>query len=385
MPPTRTRDPAIAGEGSVSADAESKSNEDASPKHWRRKKDPIPGVSKLKAAIRQTRRLLAKDKLAADVRVETERRLKSLETDLANAQVAKKERNLAVRYHRVKFFGAFYRIYVVDLAELRQDRQKLTRKIKQTKKQLAADDLSRKARKSLESILFELRVDVHYVLNYPKTEKYISLFPPEVRHTPGAYPVHSVTSEEKTITDARREELRDWIRPKMQAGEMSAEPETLHADGESRSSKKEANELNGKGKAKKGGEKGKEAMEDADEDEDEDEEEDDSGGSEGEDVDMQNVEDDSESEPEPEPVQVKAKSKTKLDPASGQAKSKITKPSKEPLKTEKVAKPEKKAPKPEKKIARPEKKVAKSERQAAKPEKKVSTIEADDFFGSDSN
>lgn len=45
------------------------------------------------------------DDLAADVRVETERRLKSLQKDLENAEIANKERGLAVRYHKVKFFG----------------------------------------------------------------------------------------------------------------------------------------------------------------------------------------------------------------------------------------------------------------------------------------
>jgi len=45
------------------------------------------------------------DKLAADLRVETERRLKALEADLHVAEVAKKERTLAMRYHKVKFFG----------------------------------------------------------------------------------------------------------------------------------------------------------------------------------------------------------------------------------------------------------------------------------------
>jgi hypothetical protein len=39
------------------------------------------------------------------VRVETERRLKSLQKDLEETEVANKERALAVRYHKVKFFG----------------------------------------------------------------------------------------------------------------------------------------------------------------------------------------------------------------------------------------------------------------------------------------
>jgi len=47
------------------------------------------------------------DDLGADVRVETERRLKSLQKDLEKAETMNKERELAVRYHKVKFFGQF--------------------------------------------------------------------------------------------------------------------------------------------------------------------------------------------------------------------------------------------------------------------------------------
>ncbi|KAJ3018250.1 hypothetical protein NUW54_g382 [Trametes sanguinea] len=81
----------------------------------------LPGVQKIKAAIRQTRRLLAKDNLAADVRVTTERRLKSLEADLAKAEQARLERTMATRYHKIKFF----------------ERQKVVRKLNQTKRKLA--------------------------------------------------------------------------------------------------------------------------------------------------------------------------------------------------------------------------------------------------------
>jgi len=38
--------------------------------------------------------------------VETERRIKALEAELEQTEIAKKERDLAVRYHKVKFFGA---------------------------------------------------------------------------------------------------------------------------------------------------------------------------------------------------------------------------------------------------------------------------------------
>ena len=133
----------------------------------------VPGVQKIKAALRQTRRLLGKDSLAADVRVATERRLKSLEADLAHAEQARIERTLATRYHRVKFF----------------ERQKVLRKLAQVKRQLDGEAgeegrevLGKKEWRKLEKRLGELRVDLNYVLHYPKTKKYISLFPPEVRN-----------------------------------------------------------------------------------------------------------------------------------------------------------------------------------------------------------
>jgi hypothetical protein len=45
------------------------------------------------------------DTLAADVRVETERRLKALEADLGEALKNRKEKTFATRYHKIKFFG----------------------------------------------------------------------------------------------------------------------------------------------------------------------------------------------------------------------------------------------------------------------------------------
>jgi hypothetical protein len=70
--------------------------------------DHTPGVSKLKASLRQTKRLLSRDDIKPDVRIQTERRLKSLEADLARAQTAAKERQYATKYHMVKFFGMRY-------------------------------------------------------------------------------------------------------------------------------------------------------------------------------------------------------------------------------------------------------------------------------------
>ncbi|KAI9454948.1 hypothetical protein F5148DRAFT_1227635 [Russula earlei] len=179
-------------------------------KHTKLREGAPPGVSKIKSALRQTRRLLAKEGLGADVRIEAERKLAALEADLTVAERAKKERTLATRYHKVKFF----------------DRQKLLRKIKQTKKRIEDAEITSKVRKSLKGQLFDLRVDLNYVMNYPKLEKYISLFPPEVRSGEGV-PTSVRTGASSSATEEKREKLREWIRGKMRTGEMNGEPETL--------------------------------------------------------------------------------------------------------------------------------------------------------------
>ncbi|KAK0495025.1 hypothetical protein EDD18DRAFT_1173623 [Armillaria luteobubalina] len=163
-----------------------------------------PGVQKVKSSLRQTRRLLAKDSLAADVRVTTERRLKALEAELAEAEQIRKERALGMRYHRVKFF----------------ERQKVLRKVKQAKKQLSI--IPQNEKKALKSSLFDARVDLNYILHYPKTKKYISLFPPEIQQSETQS--NCIDSSE---TDTQRRQIKDQIRQQMLDGDLPLEPE-LH-------------------------------------------------------------------------------------------------------------------------------------------------------------
>ncbi|THV06652.1 hypothetical protein K435DRAFT_815756 [Dendrothele bispora CBS 962.96] len=166
--------------------------------------DSLPGVQKIKSALRQTRRLLAKDNLAADVRVKAERKLKSLEEDLAKAEQNKKERKMATKYHRIKFF----------------ERQKVVRKIKQLKKSLSQADNVSSAK--LESELFEQRVNLNYILHYPKTKKYISLFPPEARHKDDS----SQAEANLDSSNLERDEIKKWIREQMSKGDIPVEAET---------------------------------------------------------------------------------------------------------------------------------------------------------------
>ncbi|KAF9075493.1 hypothetical protein BDP27DRAFT_1212394 [Rhodocollybia butyracea] len=164
----------------------------------------LPGVQKIKSAIRQTKRLLAKEKLAADARVTAERKLKSLEADLAKAEISRKERTMSTRYHKVKFF----------------ERQKVVRKINQTKKKLSEADAS-SGRESFKTLLYEHRVELNYINHYPKTKKYISLFPPEVRDKSS-----EITPASSAESGVEREEIKTWIRKQMEAGVLPSEPES---------------------------------------------------------------------------------------------------------------------------------------------------------------
>ncbi|KAG9119907.1 18S rRNA maturation protein [Ceratobasidium sp. 392] len=190
MPPTRSKH----------SRPKDKNNADGNRQKYAKKSNrDEPGVQKLKASLRQTRRLLAKENIGADVRIQTERRLKSLEADLAKAEIRRKERSMAVRYHKIKFF----------------DKQKVTRKINQTKRALEASELDKKERKKLQKALLAHRVDLNYIINYPKLVKYVSLYPSST----------STGDSNAAETDQLREERRAVVRQAMERGEMDTEPE----------------------------------------------------------------------------------------------------------------------------------------------------------------
>ncbi|KAH6910414.1 hypothetical protein BKA70DRAFT_1147429 [Coprinopsis sp. MPI-PUGE-AT-0042] len=203
MAPVRTKDNVKEGEPSTSK-RKGKQGPGKKLHHHQPKATAIPGKQKIKGALRQARRLLAKDKLAADKRVETERRIKALEAELEQAEHAEKERAMAVRYHKVKFF----------------ERKKVTRKLTQIKKRMQSAEGSEK--EELAAQLLEERVNLNYILHYPKAKKYISLFPPEVRN--GEAPA-KVSEAESDKTNKDREEVRSWVRESMMKKDLPSEPE----------------------------------------------------------------------------------------------------------------------------------------------------------------
>lgn len=63
------------------------------------------GVSKIKSLIRQSTRLLQKEKIDPALKIATERRLESLQADLKKAELRNVEKKNHERYHMIRFFG----------------------------------------------------------------------------------------------------------------------------------------------------------------------------------------------------------------------------------------------------------------------------------------
>ncbi|KAI8641111.1 hypothetical protein BD408DRAFT_389403 [Parasitella parasitica] len=121
-------------------------------------------AGKIKKKIRDTQRTISKKDLPADVITEAKRRLRVLEFDLGEKIVDEHERENSTKYHKVKHF----------------ERKKVQRKLKQSKKAVEEgkpEDELKMAQ--LEEKAKEWQIKLTYVLNYPKTLPYISLFPKE--------------------------------------------------------------------------------------------------------------------------------------------------------------------------------------------------------------
>lgn len=217
----------------------------------------IQGASKLKASIRQTKRLLAKDTLAPGTRIEAERRLIALEQDLEKLGQFKLEKSRAAKYHGVKFF----------------ERQKLTRKVKKVKRQL--DILRRRAEgedvgsdqdsdnddesshtsaneAQLQQRLTTYRQLLHYVLQYPSDVKYVALFPEGIAEP------KLPTNAESDKTVQRAFQHLEYVRKAMSLSKLSNEPEVelelgnrakkpSHGSSSNQADKRPNNKTKGKG------------------------------------------------------------------------------------------------------------------------------------------
>ncbi|KAI5964345.1 uncharacterized protein KGF55_002287 [Candida pseudojiufengensis] len=124
--------------------------------------------SKLKKKIRDIERLLKKaeepnSKLPANKKVEYSRALKGLKIELEQSQLNLKQKTNATKYHMVRFF----------------ERKKAIRKLKQIRKTFEEVQKT-EVKKDIKKVRKQLRhgeIDLLYVVLFPKSEKYISLYP----------------------------------------------------------------------------------------------------------------------------------------------------------------------------------------------------------------
>jgi hypothetical protein len=72
--------------------------------------------------------------------------------------------------------------------------------------------------------------------HYPKTKKYLSLFPPDARQK-SSESNPTLSKANAAQTDVLRDEVRQWIRERMKKGELHLEPE-LHLDAKERGGNK---------------------------------------------------------------------------------------------------------------------------------------------------
>ncbi|WFC95890.1 18S rRNA maturation protein [Malassezia brasiliensis] len=157
------------------------------------------GVNKVKNAIRQTKRLLARDSITPGTRIEAERRLVALQRELEEKEKAGKERNLAIRYHKVKFF----------------ERQKIHRRVRQLRREVEKDP----KKKAMRAALYEARVLLHYVMTFPHDQRYVALF---------AQGNHDPVLPKVDAPDRAQQKAAEYlahVRKQMKRGELSAEPE----------------------------------------------------------------------------------------------------------------------------------------------------------------
>ncbi|GMM55109.1 Efg1 protein [Maudiozyma humilis] len=152
------------------------------------------GTNKIKKRIRDIERLLLKKKdiLPDTVLLEKERTLDALRLELENSEMNQKAKKYASKYHMVRFF---------ERKKALKKYNQLLKKIETTK-----DD----EREDFNKRLHERKVDVCYVVNFPKTEKYVSLYPTTTE----------TENKEESKSDIKRKTVRELIEKQLNEGKL---------------------------------------------------------------------------------------------------------------------------------------------------------------------
>ncbi|KAL6946799.1 hypothetical protein ACO0QE_001648 [Hanseniaspora vineae] len=152
------------------------------------------GSNKIKKKIRDIERLLNKkrDTLPDTVIVENERTLDALRLELKKSELKRLAQKYSKKYHMVKFF--------------------------EKKKALKLYNRELKQKPINKETIVERAVDLCYTVNFPKTEKYVSLYPKKSRSNKGdngdddSNDDESNNEAEAPETVQKREFFRELIR-----------------------------------------------------------------------------------------------------------------------------------------------------------------------------
>jgi hypothetical protein len=171
------------------------------------------GSSGIKKKIRDISRLLSKDNLSADVKIANERALKTLKLELEKVQTDQKTKKLVQRYHKVRFFEKKKSIRFYKKSE--KIIKDIEIEISNTTDETEIKELKKKLKK--EKRIFEhCKVDLAYVLNFPRNEKYISLY--AKTEIPENLPKKAKDGIKKT--NLKRESLKKMLSDQLQKNEL---------------------------------------------------------------------------------------------------------------------------------------------------------------------
>jgi len=127
-------------------------------------------VNELKRRIRDVKRVLKHADLPADAKAVQERALAAYEKDLMEEMDKRKRSDMIKKYHFVRFL----------------DRKRATKELKgllRQELQIAESDSATNAEDlaTLSQQIHEARTNVNYTINFPLTEKYVSLYPSKIQ------------------------------------------------------------------------------------------------------------------------------------------------------------------------------------------------------------
>ncbi|KAJ3161241.1 18S rRNA maturation protein, partial [Irineochytrium annulatum] len=161
-----------------------------------RKGPPVEGQAAKKKRLRDSERMLKRENLPADIRIDLQRRVKALKLEIEERGKEEREHKLWERYKYVRHV----------------EKTKLTRRI------AALSRLSPSP--TVSSQLQLLNLHLAYVTHFPRDVKYISLFPKSTSDGAAGDGAGKADEGAEGVTDRMRAEIMEKIRKAVETGDV---------------------------------------------------------------------------------------------------------------------------------------------------------------------